>query len=78
MTTAQVLPAAKAPVQRLVHRLRFVLMLPVRIVLMLPAEFRRAIAAERRYEELKRGPAATTDNPRRVYEEFYSRGAERG
>jgi hypothetical protein len=40
--------------------------------LLMSAEFHRAIAAERRYEEMKYDSAAITDIPRRVYEEFYA------
>ena len=36
------------------------------------AEFRRALAAEWRHQELKQGPTAKGDISRRVYEEFYS------
>lgn len=45
-------------------------------VLTIPAEFRRAAAAMRRYEQLKRTARARNDpeiNPaRRIYVEFYS------
>ena len=50
------------------------------------AEFRRAVAAEQRYEELKgnstaalaREGVAHPGAPRRVFEEFYSFGAQDG
>jgi hypothetical protein len=48
------------------------------------AEFRRAVAAEQRYEHLKRASAAClardgiapADIPRRIFEEFYSLSAK--
>ena len=53
-----------------------------RAPLNLSAEYRRAIAAERRYDELKRMAAtslareglAAADIPRRIFNEFYSLG----
>ena len=40
------------------------------------AEFRRAVAAEQRYEELKGKSTAAPDVPRRVFEELYSSSAQ--
>ena len=68
--TARVLSRAEVPAQRPLGRLPWP-MLPS-FFLMLPTEFRRAVAAERRYRDMKHGLAPTADISRRVYEEFYA------
>jgi hypothetical protein len=72
--------AAVASGESEIHRIRPGHWLGLGFVFIVFAEFRRAVAAEQRYEELKRNSTAALvragiarpDVPRRVFEELYS------
>lgn len=78
--------AAAASGEPEIHGIRPGHWLGLRFFLIVFAEFRRAVAAEQRYEELKRNSTAALARegiarpgvPRRVFEEFYSFSAQGG